>query len=214
MAHFRYLLTVEGGLLETARELSTHIHQLGAAIRGDAAHDERRRRFLSAFVRPFGLENAASPRFVDAVERVAREERFVSVPVPSPAASAVVTRLSIAGTHGLGHWLLMDEGDIERVERNRTTEEAREQRTVERIARREAKQRAREEVLRRTEEDRRRKRELQLERTRAKAAVREEQVGADEEQERRKRRLHRWRQWRYRLGTMPPVLMLKRGLRR
>jgi hypothetical protein len=39
-------------------------------------------------------------------------------------------------------------------------------------------------------------------------------MGADEEQERRKRRLHRWRQWRYRLGTMPPVLMLKRGLRR
>jgi len=214
MAHFRYLLTVEGGLLETAHELSAHIRQLGDAIRGDAAHEERRRRFLHAFVRPHGLENAATPRFGDAVEHVARQERSASVPESSPVVSAVVTRLSIAGTHGLGRWLLMDEGDIERVERNRTTEEAREQRTAERTARREAKQRAREDVIRRTEEDRRRKRELQLERGRTKAALREARIEADEDQERRKRRLRRWRQWRYRLGTMPPVLMLKRGLRR
>ena len=214
MAHFRYLLTVEGGLLETAHELSTHVRQLGAAIRGGAAHEERRRRFLAAFVRPGGLENAATPRFVDAVERVARQDRTESTPAPSAAAAAMVMRMSLAGTHGLGQWLLMDEGDIERVERNRTTTEAREQRAAEAAARREAKQRAREDLIRQSEDDRRRKRELQLERVRAKAAHREQQTEADEEQERRKRRLHRWRQWRYRLGTMPPVLMLKRGLRR
>ena len=214
MAHFRYLLTVEGGLLETAHELSTHMRQLGAAIRGDAAQQERRRRFLATFVRPFGLDTAATPRFVDAVERVARQERLASVPAVSPVASAMALRLSIAGTHGLGQWLLMDEGDIERLERNRTTEMAREQRTAERTARHEAKALAREEVLRRTEQHRERKRERQLERVRAKAALRDERSQADEERDRRKRRLHRWRQWRYRLGTMPPVLMLKRGLRR
>ena len=214
MAHFRYLLTVAGGLLETAHDLSTHVRQLGAAIRGDTAHEQRRRRFLTAFVRPDGLENAATPRFVDAVERVARQARSASVPAPSTMASAAVLRLSLAGTHGLGQWLLMDEGDIERVERSRTTAEAREQRVAEGTARREAKQRAREDVIRRTEEDRRRKRELQLERARAKAALREQQAEADEERERRKRRLHRWREWRYRLGTMPPVMMLKRGFRR
>jgi hypothetical protein len=214
MAHFRYLLTVEGGLLETASDLSTHVRQLGAAIRGATAHEERRRRFLTAFVRPGGLENAATPRFVDAVERVARQERSASRPEPSPIASAVVMRLSLAGTHGLGQWLLMDEGDIERAERHRTTAEVREQRTAEGTARREAKQRAREAVIRRTEEDRRRKRELQLERARAKAALRERQLEVDEERERRKRRLHRWREWRYRLGTMPSVMMLKRGFRR
>jgi hypothetical protein len=136
------------------------------------------------------------------------------VPASSSVASAVVRRLSIAGTHGLGQWLLMDHGDIERVERNRTTEEAREQRTAERSARRAAKQRAREDVIRRSEEDRQRKRERQLERARAKAALRDARMEADEERERRKRRLHRWRQWRYRLGTMAPMLMLKRGLRR
>jgi hypothetical protein len=214
MVHFRYLLTVEGGLLETAHELSTHVRQLGAAIRGDAAHDERRRRFLAAFVRPYGLENAATPRFVDTVERVARQERSASVPGPSPVASGVVTRLSVAGTHGLGQWLLMDDGDIERVERNRTTEEARAQRSAERTARREAKQRAREDVIRRTAEDLRRKRELQLERLRAEAALRREKVHADVERARRKQRMHWWREWRYRLGTMPPVMLLKRGLKR
>jgi hypothetical protein len=214
MAHFRYLLTVDGGLLETAHELSTHIRQLGAAIRGDAAQEERRQRFLATFVRPFGLDIAATPRFVDAVERAARQERLASVPAASSVASGVALRLSIAGTHGLGQWLLMDEGDIERIERNRTTEMVRERRTAERTARQEAKQRARAEVIRQAEEHRERKRELQLERVRAKAALRDERIQADEERDRRKRRLHRWRQWRYRLGTMPPVLMLKRGLRR
>ena len=169
---------------------------------------------MTAFVRPGGLENAATPRFVDAVERVASQEPSASLPEPSPIASAVVMRLSLAGTHGLGQWLLMDEGDIERAERHRTTTEAREQRTAEATARREVKQRAREAVIRRTEEDRRRKRELQLERARAKAALRERQVEVDEERERRKRRLHRWREWRYRLGTLPSVMMLKRGFRR
>jgi len=214
MAHFRYLLKVEGGLLESAHELSTHTRQLAAAIRGDSAHEKRRRRFLAAFVRPYGLDHAATPRFVDAVERAARQKQSANVPARSRVTSGVVARLSLAGTHGLGRWLLMDEGDIERVERNRTTEEAREQRSADRIARREAKQRAREEVIRRTDEHRQRKRELQLERARAKAARRDERIHVDEERERRKRRLHRWRQWRYRLGTMPPVLMLKRGLRR
>jgi hypothetical protein len=151
---------------------------------------------------------------VDAVERAARQTPSGSVPEPSPVTTGVVTRLSVAGTHGIGQWLLMDEGDIERVERNRMTNEAREQRTAERTARREAKQRTREEVIRRTREERRRKRERELEQLRAEAAVRREKVRAKTEEARRKQRMHWWREWRYRLGTMPPVMMLKRGLRR
>jgi len=214
MAHFRYLLTVEGGLLDTTRDVSMHVRQLGSAIRGDTAHAGRRRRFLTAFVRPYGLDQPATPRFVDAVEGAARQPRRVSAPAPAPVAASMVTRLSIAATHGLGRWLLMDEGDVERVEPNRTTEGARQQRAAERAARRQAKQHAREELIRSTEEHRQRKREQQLERARAKVALRAERTRAAEEQERRKQRHHRWRRWRYRLGTMPPVLVLKRGLRR
>ena len=214
MAHFRYLLTVEGGLLLTSTDVASHMNQLAWALRGDAALEERRRRFLGAFVRPHGLDVPSTPRFVEAVERIARQPRHATGRAQSSLATRVVARLSVAGAHGVGRWLLMDEADIERAQRHRTTEEARQQRAADRAARREAKQRAREELIRRTQEDRRRKRELQLERERAGAARREERLHVDGERAHRKERMHRWRQWRYRLGTMPPVLILKRGLKR
>ena len=214
MTHFRYLLNVEGGLLESANDLATHVRQLGAAVQGDAAIVERSRRFLTAFVRPHGLQSSSTPRFADAVERVARAGRRVPSPTTSALSTRLVARLSAAGTHGLGEWLLMDEGDIERVERNRETDETRQQRAAARAAFRESKVRAREEAIRESVEERRVKQERQLERQRTKAAVREERVRVDELQERRKERLHRWRQWRYRLGTMGPIMLLKRGLRR
>jgi hypothetical protein len=214
MAHFRYLLSVEGGLLLTSTDVASHMNQLAGALRGDAAIEERRRRFLGAFVRPHGLDVPSTPRFVEAVERIARQPRHATVPAQSSLATQMIARLSVAGAHGVGRWLLMDEADIERAQRNRTTEEARQQRATDRAARREAKQRAREELIRRTEDDRRRKHDLQLERERAGAARREERLRVDHEREHRKERMHRWRQWRYRLGTMPPVLILKRGLKR
>ena len=214
MAHFRYLLTVAGGLLQSANDLAAHIAQLGAAMRGDAAADERRRRFLTAFVRPYGLDAASTPRFADAVERVGRRGRREPSPVSASLATRIVTRLSVAGTDGIGHWLLMDANDIERVERNKLTDEARRQRQAERVAYYDAKQRAREEVIRQTAERRRQKEELQLQRQRAKAAEEAEHTRAEEQRGARKRRLHRWRQWRYRLGTIGPILILKRGLRR
>ena len=126
----------------------------------------------------------------------------------------MVTRLSVAGTDGIGNWLLMDANDIERVERNKHTDEARRQRQAAHEAYRDAKQRAREEVIRQTAERRRQKETLQLERQRAKAAEEAESARAEEQRGARKRRLRRWRQWRYRLGTIGPILILKRGLRR
>jgi hypothetical protein len=69
--HFRYLL--DGGLLQAARDLPTHVQQLAASL---ARHDpgvQHNRAFVEAFVRPAGLGRAATPAFADAVERVARE---------------------------------------------------------------------------------------------------------------------------------------------
>ena len=123
-------------------------------------------------------------------------------------------RLSVAGTRGVGEWLMMDESDIERVERNRETDEARQQRLADNAARRAAEDRAREDLLRRTEEERLRKQQAQL----AKQRSREErQLAAQRAQEQRtvrKRRAHQWRQWRYRLGTEGPLAMIKRSLHR
>jgi hypothetical protein len=68
--HFRYLLTVGGGLLRVSPDLAEHVTLLADSLSGDGAGDERARRFAEAFVRPFGVEQAATPRFVEAIETV------------------------------------------------------------------------------------------------------------------------------------------------
>ena len=71
MVHFRYLLSVEGGLLHTASDVPSHLAQLADVMNGDRSREERNR-FLAAFVRPAGLDAPATPRFVNAVEQLAR----------------------------------------------------------------------------------------------------------------------------------------------
>jgi hypothetical protein len=68
--HFHHLAG-EGGLLHVAGSLDEHIAQLAVALRPDAGWPERNRRFLEAFVRPYGLDRAAAPLVADAVERTA-----------------------------------------------------------------------------------------------------------------------------------------------
>lgn len=71
--HFHYLLDAGGGLLRVARSLPEHAGQLAEELRGeDTGAEERARRFVRAFVRPYGEDEAATPRFVAAVEALAR----------------------------------------------------------------------------------------------------------------------------------------------
>lgn len=82
--HFHYLL--DGGLLRVTRDLSSHVAQLAVSV---AAHDSsvhHNRAFVEAFVRPAGLAVAATPRFADAVERLADLR-------PVPAADGLGLRL-------------------------------------------------------------------------------------------------------------------------
>jgi hypothetical protein len=67
--HFRYLL--EGGLLRVARDLPSHLAQLSASLAAADPHVHHNRAFIEAFVRPSGLDHAATPVFADAVERLA-----------------------------------------------------------------------------------------------------------------------------------------------
>ena len=215
MAHFRYLQTVNGGLLHTASDLPSHLQQLAELV-GRQLIDERAQRFVSAFVRPFGPAEAATPRFAEALERLARRGRHAPVAAHArPSLGArVVERLSVAGTRGVGEWLMMDESDIERVERDRMTSDARQQRLADHAARKEAEDRARVEVLRRTEEERLRKQQVQSARQRIKEEQRIAAQRDDEQRGVRKRRAHQWRRWRYRLGTEGPLAMIKRSLHR
>ncbi len=85
--HFHHLLTVGDGCLEASRDLHEHTQKLAATLRG--AHGRSNRAFVERFIRPHGLEHAASPAFVDAVEAVGRAARPVAV---GTGASAVLAR--------------------------------------------------------------------------------------------------------------------------
>ena len=77
--HFDYLLEENGGFLHVASSLAEHTVQLSHVLDEDAAGAERRRRFVEAFVRPHGLDQAATPILADAIEELAtlRVERSV-----------------------------------------------------------------------------------------------------------------------------------------
>jgi FkbM family methyltransferase len=70
--HFEHLRRVNGGLLHVAASFRDHLDQLDAAIRQPGAGDERCRRFVESFVRPYGIDQAATPRLVDALESLAQ----------------------------------------------------------------------------------------------------------------------------------------------
>jgi hypothetical protein len=77
--HFHYLLTVGNGFLNVARTLAEHVSQLAALAGG--GHSKPNAPFVEKFIRPFGREIAATPRFVAAVEQLAERP----VPAHTPA---------------------------------------------------------------------------------------------------------------------------------
>lgn len=87
--HFRYLLTVNGGLLHTSASMDDHVAQLGDAVVLPPPQDEKGRRFTEGFIRPFGIDEPGTPRFADAIEA---EGRLGRAPVDLPG--VVMTRVS------------------------------------------------------------------------------------------------------------------------
>jgi hypothetical protein len=69
--HFQHLKNVEGGLLHVAEDLGEHVAQLERLLAGDGHERRDARRFIQAFIRPHGLDVAATPRVVEEIERVA-----------------------------------------------------------------------------------------------------------------------------------------------
>ena len=66
--HFRYLLELNGGLLRTARSLDEHLGLLADSLAGEGGGDPKAEKFVEAFIRPFGRDVPATPKFVAAVE--------------------------------------------------------------------------------------------------------------------------------------------------
>ena len=85
--HFRYLLNVNGGLLRVARTLDEHLQLLADSLAPAGGGDVKARRFVEGFIRPFGLDAAATPRFADAIEQLG------ATPRPQPAGNGLAESL-------------------------------------------------------------------------------------------------------------------------
>jgi hypothetical protein len=78
--HFHHLMTVGDGFLNTARSLPEHVAQLARVARGEAMKSNRG--FVRTFIRPRGENVAATPVYVEAVERLSANA--VRAPRPTP----------------------------------------------------------------------------------------------------------------------------------
>jgi hypothetical protein len=82
--HFRYLLDGPDAVLHAATDLDSHVKQLDAALAGRLPN--RNAVFVRRFIRPHGLDGAASPAFVEALESQA------AAPPPAPIVQGVGAR--------------------------------------------------------------------------------------------------------------------------
>ncbi|HCE02685.1 MAG TPA: hypothetical protein DEQ98_05535, partial [Acidobacteria bacterium] len=78
--HFRYLLPENGGHLQHATSLDEHTRQLSATLDDGLAPSAQM--FTKTFVRPHGLDVAATPRLVAALEALADTTPRGSVTLP------------------------------------------------------------------------------------------------------------------------------------
>ena len=86
--HFQHLKNVDGGLLHLSSTLQEHVAQLERLPAEAEAGRLKARRFIQGFVRPHGLEVAATPLVVDEIERYAASAPIP--PEPDPLAARLV----------------------------------------------------------------------------------------------------------------------------
>jgi hypothetical protein len=69
--HFPYLMNVGGGLLHATRTMDEHLSELSEALASPGKYAERSVKFVEAFLRPNGRNEAATPRMISTIERLA-----------------------------------------------------------------------------------------------------------------------------------------------
>jgi hypothetical protein len=67
--HFHYLRHEGGGIVQAASSFAEHLAALDMAL-AQGGDEERCRRFVEAFVRPYGVDVPAAPKLVEAIEAV------------------------------------------------------------------------------------------------------------------------------------------------
>jgi len=97
--HFDHLRPENGGPLTIASNFAEHREQLAVALDPAGGAAERLRSFVSSFVRPRGLDVAATPLLVDTLEETARAPR-PAVAEPPAVLTAALTPLALAVQRG------------------------------------------------------------------------------------------------------------------
>lgn len=72
--HFQHLKNVQGGLLHLAASLDEHVEQLSRLFADGSAERHGARSFIQGFIRPHGLDVAATPRVVGAILETAAQK--------------------------------------------------------------------------------------------------------------------------------------------
>jgi hypothetical protein len=119
--HFRYLFEAGGGLLTSATSFDEHVQQLDEVL----AHPPTEvRPFVRAFVRPRGLDVAATPVFVEHVETM---KELPEAPLPTARFQSLALRIlnqGISWRHDIRReHLLYSERELEAVVRRRNFRE-------------------------------------------------------------------------------------------
>lgn len=141
--HFGYLR--DGGALEVDETLAEHIPRLSAIVNGRPRDEARRERFLKWFVRPYGLDQPAAPRLVDAV-----------VSLPTARSEGRKPRRWMRPLVAIGTKLLLLYPEIRYNEqrlREKTLVEQQQRPSIAELGRRDRKKRRREKQLRRQKKE-------------------------------------------------------------
>ena len=85
--HFKHLLSVNGGIVDRSDSVEEQFDQLVAALREDPDASQQARGFLEGFVRPYGIDQAATPRMLASLDELA--ERPAAKPAHAPWYSPV-----------------------------------------------------------------------------------------------------------------------------
>jgi hypothetical protein len=102
--HFHHLLPENGGCVRIAGSIDEHVRQLGDRLRDPAAAHAETQRFVASFIRPRGMEHAATPFVADAIEATAGLGRRAPASAPVWGIAIRPVLLAVSGVAALVGW--------------------------------------------------------------------------------------------------------------
>jgi hypothetical protein len=110
--HFRQLADAGDGVLRLARNFDEHAGHLAEVVRGEWEGGDAQREYVRSFVRPYGLEEPATPRFAATVESLAARTDIAPV---TPPASLLLLRPPLRLLSAALALLPASEADLQRM---------------------------------------------------------------------------------------------------